>query len=187
MDKSTGSQLPESLRHCIFQTSERGLAPSRQRPKGRRRRGDFGTGSTRRRMPRGRGTRRGERQDLSWSDPDPEPLKPRGRKVGKAGISGPCRGSAKPSGDAEPFEVRVERSVSEPPGDRGGPRDQTQPPTEPAPARAPGDERPISAWLFGAGTETALKRRASSFLLRQEPHAGESGVSRKAGPISLWG
>jgi hypothetical protein len=36
-------------------------------------------------MPRGRGTRRGERQDLSWSDPDPEPLKPRGRKVGKAG------------------------------------------------------------------------------------------------------
>jgi hypothetical protein len=137
-------------------------------------------------MPRGRGTRRGERQDLSWSDPDPEPLKPRRRKVVQAGLPALCRGLAEPTGKVEPFEARAERPVSEPPGEEAGPRDQHQPPTEPAPARAPGDERPISAWLFGAGTETALKRRASSFLLRQEPHAGESGVSRKAGPISLW-
>ena len=47
----------------------------------------------------------------------------------------------------EPLEARVERPVSEPPGAGTGPRDQNQLQTEPAPARAPGDETPHNGWV----------------------------------------
>ena len=49
MDNWTVPRLPESARRRTFQSSRRGLALPRQRPKGQRRRRDFGTGSTRRR------------------------------------------------------------------------------------------------------------------------------------------
>ena len=47
--QGTLPRLPESFRPRIFQTSKRGLAPSKRRPRGRSGKGDFGTGSTRRR------------------------------------------------------------------------------------------------------------------------------------------
>ena len=63
-----------------------------------------------------------------------------------------------------------------------GPRDRSRPPTEPAPARAPGDKKPVRA------PQGSLSRHQTPGVKRSsEPTAGESGVSRKAGPISLFG
>src|SRR5690606_25177476 len=83
------------------------------------------------------------RGEQSPGKPDPEPLTPRRRKVGQAGLPARCRGWARPSGQTGPPKPREGKPVSEPPGGGVQSSDQAQPPTEPAPARAPGDERSL--------------------------------------------
>ena len=88
MDNWTFPRLPESAAPRTFQTSRRGLALPRQRLKGRRRRRDFGTASTRWRKPRGGGMRSGKPS----GGPNFKPLKPRGRKIGRPDLPAWCRG-----------------------------------------------------------------------------------------------
>ena len=91
-------------------------------------------------MPRGGGMRSGTLKGSSWGRPNPKPLKPRGRNVGQAGFAGLApRRSQHLRASGRRSRPRPTTSVSEPPGGRTGPRDLLRPPTEPAPARAPGD------------------------------------------------
>jgi hypothetical protein len=52
-------------------------------------------------MPRGGGMRSGKPKGSSWGRPNPRPLIPRGRKVGKAGLPAWCRGVRSAFGQSE--------------------------------------------------------------------------------------
>ena len=95
----------------------------------------------------------------------------------RSNVSGQCRAARGKD---------LDNPVAEPPGGKG----QVlaiipQPPTEPAPARAPGD-RDAAHRLgpSGPGLEAVLKAPGVKCPLR-DPHAGESGVGRKS-PDSLY-
>jgi len=93
-------RLPESVARGTFQSSRRGLALPRQRPKGRRRRRDFGTGSTRRRdAARWRDAKRNAPRFVLVPTKS-RPLRPRRRNVGKVGFSDRVPRDSKASGQS---------------------------------------------------------------------------------------
>ena len=136
MDNWTVPRLPESAARGTFQTSRRGLALPGQRPKGRRGRRDFGTGSTRRRDA----ARWRDEIGPASADFHFKPVKPRGRNVGQAGIAGLVpRRSQHLRASEHRSRPRPTKPASEPPGGKDKSSWLAQPLTDPAPARAPGD------------------------------------------------
>jgi hypothetical protein len=187
VDNWTVPRLPESVARRTFQTSKRGLALRRQRSKDRRGRGDFGTASTRRRdAARWRDEKRkAQRFVLELTESQTvEAARAQSRTGRIAGlvprISQSLRAKRKPlsgPGRREGLGTAGRQEVD--------PRDRFRPPTEPAPARAPGDNEPDLQLLARACRNR--DRDAGPPSAPRGPRAGESGVDRKVGPISRLG
>jgi hypothetical protein len=188
VDNWTVPRLPESARRRTFQSSRRGLALPRQRPKGRRRRRDFGTVTTRRRdAARWRDEKR-KAQRFVLVPTKSQTVEAERAQSRKGRI---CRLEPRISqslrAKRKPLEAQVYDTVSEPPGGKGqvlaidpGPRRN----------RRRRERRAIRSRPSAARkglSEPASRRQASSSSRKRRPHAGESGVDRKVGPISLWG
>ena len=101
----------------------------------------------------------------------------------KAGLPAWCRGYAASSDKAKPFEAQADEKVSEPPGSRklilaidfGSRRNRRRRERRAKPKPTFSARKSLS--------DPASGRRASS--VPRDPHAGESGVDRKVGPISV--
>src|SRR5688572_30626847 len=133
-------------------------------------------------MPRGGGMRSGKAQRFVLGPTKSQTVETARAQSRKGRIAGLVpRSSQRLRAKRTPFEAQADEKVSEPPGGREWPSGQTRPPTEPAPARAPGDRRSRPSTLARVCRNRHRKRRASS--TPRGPRAGESGVDRKVGPI----
>ena len=175
--------MPESAKRRTFQTSRRGLALPRQRPKGRRRRRDFGTGSTRRRdAARWRDEKRNVFGQTKSQTVEAARAQSRQGRTFEVHAEVKQRLRTMPSCSRQGFRQSGRGTA----GWQGtGPRDHTPAPDGTgAGASAGRQRRRTPARSFGTSLGAVLKAPGVKCPLR-DPHAGESGVGRKAGPISL--
>lgn len=174
VDKSACSSLPDSATRRILQPSRAGIGSSDGRGNTLKDEEILEPPSTRRRNAAG--WRNGSQERLRTLATF-ELLKPRRRAVGRPDFPAGLKSSVMPRIAGFDEQGRsTGRGTTGLPGEVFGLHPT---PTEPAPARAPGD-------IATPPKQLARERRqASSSPLRRRPHAGESGVDRKVGPISV--